>query len=299
VNPKNESPRPIAVLRTAINPYLRGYQAQNQVALRAKLMSAFVGLETKKIIKICLTPPIACKSKWGPALQQEQEFESNEVRVSLLIDVNDDTACLWAIIPTRIFARRADESEGVPREQAPLPACHNDSTAVRAREALALSFIDKDLAPRAIPERIYARKPCTSMCERPPARRSLTFGKLFPAADVASKGRRPRSRGRPQSQGGRTFCEPFRPKPVVAQGQGRVDCRGPCQESTRTQGVTLKAEKTEAKSARCCGALHQARSSVSRAFVRTRREETKKGAASWRSLPSRKTRRAPHLLGVI
>jgi hypothetical protein len=35
-----------------------------------------------------------------------------------------------------------------------------------------------------------------------------------------------------------------------------------CQEGTRTQeGVTLKAEKTEAKSARCRGAIQQARSS--------------------------------------
>jgi len=68
-----------------------------------------------------------------------------------------------------------------------------------------------------------------------------------------------------------------------------------CQESTRTQGITLKAEKTEAKSARCRGALHQARSSVSRAFIRTRREEMKKGVEHYNSpLPSRKTRRAPH-----
>ena len=185
-----------------------------------------MGLEAKKIIKIrSLTPPIACESERGPALQ-EQEFESNEVMVSLLIDIDDDTDRPWAIIPTRIFACHADESKGVPREQAPLPACHNDSTAVGAREALALSFVDEDLALRAIPERIYARKPCASACERPPARSSLTFGKLFPAADVASKSRRPRSRGRPQNQGGRAFRELFRPEPVVAQGQGRVDCRG-------------------------------------------------------------------------
>ena len=37
-----------------------------------------------------LMPPTACESEWGPALQ-EQEFESNEVRVSLLVDVDDDT----------------------------------------------------------------------------------------------------------------------------------------------------------------------------------------------------------------
>ena len=81
-------------------------------------------------------PPTACESEWGPALQ-EQEFESNEVRVSLLVDDDDDMARPWATIPTRIFARRADESE-VPRETA-LPAYYYESTVVRAREALALS----------------------------------------------------------------------------------------------------------------------------------------------------------------
>ena len=164
-----------------------------------------MGLETKKIIKIrLLTLPIACKSERGSALQQElqQELESNEVRVSLLVDVDEDTARPWGIFPTRIFARcspdSANESKGaVPREQAP-PARYIDSTAVRAREALALSFVNEDLAPRAIPERIYARKSCASACERPPARSSLTFGKAFPAADVASKSSRPKSRGRPQ-----------------------------------------------------------------------------------------------------
>ena len=73
-----------------------------------------MGLEALKIVKIhLLTLPTACKSEWGPALQ-EQEFESNEVRVSLLVDVDDDTARPWATTPTRIFARRADESKGVP-----------------------------------------------------------------------------------------------------------------------------------------------------------------------------------------
>jgi hypothetical protein len=84
-----------------------------------------------------------------------------------------------------------------------------------------------------IRERLHARKPCGRAYERPPAR-SSAFGKLFPAAAVASKSRRlksrpksrPKSRGRPQSRGDRRFSEPFRPEPVVAQGQGRVDCRG-------------------------------------------------------------------------
>ena len=162
----------------------------------------FSWVETKKIIKIrSLTPPTVCESELGPAREQ-QEFESNEVRVSLLADVDDDTARPWGIFPKGKFTRRspsqdsANESEqgAVPREQAP-PACYYDRTVVRAREALALSFVDEELAPRAIPERIYARKPHTSACERPPA---LTFGKHLAAADVASKSRRPNSRGRPQ-----------------------------------------------------------------------------------------------------
>jgi len=189
-------------------------------------------VETKKIIKIrSLTPPTVCESELGPA-QEQQEFESNEVRVSLLADVNNDTACPWRIFPKRIFARRspspdsANEREqgAVPREQAP-PACYYDRTAVRAREALALTFVDEELAPRAIPERIYARKLCSGARKHQQVS-SLAFGKLFPAADVASKSRRPNSRGRPQNRGDRRFREPFRPEPVVAQGQGRVDCRG-------------------------------------------------------------------------
>jgi hypothetical protein len=122
------------------------------------------------------------------------------------------------------ICRRADESAGVPRDKA-LPACHHESIAVRAREALSLSFVDEDLAPRAIPKRIITRKSCARAYVHAPAR-SLTFGKLFPAAAVASKSRRPNSRGHPQSRGNRRFREPFRPEPVIAQGQGRVDCRG-------------------------------------------------------------------------
>ncbi len=64
-------------------------------------------METKKIIKIrSLTPPTVCESELGPAREQ-QEFESNEVRVSLLADVDDDTARPWGIFPKRIFARRS------------------------------------------------------------------------------------------------------------------------------------------------------------------------------------------------
>ena len=114
----------------------------------------FSWVETKKIIKIrSLTPPTVCESELGPAREQ-QEFESNEVRVSLLADVDNDTARPWGIFPKGIFARRspsqdsANESEqgAVPREQAP-PACYYDRTMVRARKALALSFVNKELAP--------------------------------------------------------------------------------------------------------------------------------------------------------
>ena len=113
----------------------------------------FSWVDTKKIIKICsLTPPIVRESEWGPALQQEQqEFESNKVRVSLLVDVNDNTARPWGIIPTRIFARRTDDSEGVPQEQAPLSACYNDSTAVElARRLLSTSLTKTWLRERSL-----------------------------------------------------------------------------------------------------------------------------------------------------
>ena len=39
------------------------------------------------------------------------------------------------------------EGEGGPQEGALLPACYDNSTKVRACEALALIFINKDLAP--------------------------------------------------------------------------------------------------------------------------------------------------------
>ena len=110
-------------------------------------------VDTKKIVNIrSLTPPsVAHESERGPALQQElqQESKPNEVRVSLIVD--EDTVRPWGIFPKRIFAHRspdsASESKRVPREQALLPACYNNSTGVRAREALALSFVDEDLAP--------------------------------------------------------------------------------------------------------------------------------------------------------
>jgi hypothetical protein len=174
-------------------------------------------------------PSIACKSERGPALKQEQVFESIEVRVSLLVDVDDqefksDEVGISLLVDDELYSARPREIIPQTRVQA-LPACYNESTAVRAREAIDLTFDDEDLAPRAIPKRIYARKLCARAYEYAPAR-SSTFGKLFPAAAVASKSRRPNSRSRPQSPGNRRFREPFRPELIVAQGQGRVDCRG-------------------------------------------------------------------------
>ena len=140
----------------------------------------------KKFVNIrSLTPPsVARESERGPALQQElqQEFESNEVRVSLLVD----------------------------------------------------SFVNEELALRAIPQRIYARKPCTSAFERPQAS-FLTFGRVFPASDVASKSRRPSSCGRPKNRSNQTFRKPFRPGSVVARGQERGPQRGRMPEEHSNQ----------------------------------------------------------------
>jgi len=116
----------------------------------------------------------------------------------------------------------ARESERGPALQQELQA-QQESESNKVRVSL---LVDEDTVSCGIfPKRKFAWKPCTSACERPSVS-SLTFGKDFPAADVASKSRRPSSRSRPQSRGGRTFREPLRPEPVVAQGQGRVDCRG-------------------------------------------------------------------------
>ncbi len=86
----------------------------------------------------------------------------------------------------------------------------------------------------------------------------------------------------------------FGPNPSLPKAKEELIVAVACKESTQTQGVTLKANKTEAESARCRAVLVQARSSVSHAFVRTRGEETKKGAASLKSAPSRKTHQVLH-----
>ncbi len=84
------------------------------------------------------------------------------------------------------------------------------------------------------------------------------------------------------------------PNPSLPEALEELTVAVACPESTRhAQGVTLEAERTKAKSARCCGAPHRARFSVSHAFVLSRQEETKTGVEHYySSLPSRKTRRA-------
>jgi hypothetical protein len=59
----------------------------------------------------------------------------------------------------------------------------------------------------------------------------------------------------------------FRPKPSSPKAEEELIVAVACQESTQTQGVTLKANETKTKSARCRAVLICARSSVSCAFV--------------------------------
>ncbi len=59
----------------------------------------------------------------------------------------------------------------------------------------------------------------------------------------------------------------FGPNPLSSKAKEELIVAVACQESTRAQGVTLEAKRTQAKSARCRGAPHHARFSVSRAFV--------------------------------
>ncbi len=61
----------------------------------------------------------------------------------------------------------------------------------------------------------------------------------------------------------------FGPKPLSPKANEELVVVVACQESTQTQGFTLKAKKTKAESARYRAVLHQARSSISHAFVRT------------------------------
>ncbi len=84
------------------------------------------------------------------------------------------------------------------------------------------------------------------------------------------------------------------PNPSLLEAKEEVLNKVACQESTGTEDFALKAKKTEAEPACCRAVLDQAWFSVSRAFVRMQREEMKKGAASWKSAPSRKTHQVLH-----
>jgi hypothetical protein len=59
----------------------------------------------------------------------------------------------------------------------------------------------------------------------------------------------------------------FSPKQLSPKAEEELIVAVACQESTRTQGITLKANETKTMSARCHAVLICARSSVSRAFV--------------------------------
>ena len=134
---------------------------------------------------------------------------------------------------------------------------------------------------------------------RTSARRSITWrptGLLGLPAPRASAVDRRVAAALPKTKASKRSTSRLGLNPSSPEAKEEVPNAVACQESTRTEDFTLKAKKTEAEPARRCAVLEQgALSSVSRAFVRTtRREETKKGAAFWKSLPSRKTRRAPH-----
>ena len=181
-------------------------------------------LETKKIIKIrSRTPATASESERSDRGPSRDHQESNEVRVTLLFDDRDN-------IPQ---TRRQTSPSSPSDDDSAYEKSTVSPTTARAREALAIDLevrdflVDEELAARAIPKRIYARKPCARAREYAAAHtRSPTIGQPLPAAVVTRESRRPRSRGRPQDRGGRTFVAPCRPEPVVARGPGRVDCRG-------------------------------------------------------------------------
>ncbi len=98
----------------------------------------------------------------------------------------------------------------------------------------------------------------------------------------------------PKTKASERLVSRLGPNPLSLEAKEEVLNKVACQESTRTEDFALKAKKTKAKSARCRAVLDQARSSVSPAFVHTGQEETKKGAASWESAPSRKTHQVLH-----
>ena len=243
--------------------------------------------ETKKIIKICSRTPLTAseseRSDRGPSRDHQ---ESNEVRVTLLFDKRDN-------IPQ---TRRQTRSPSSPSSPSDDDSVYDKSTVspttARAREALAIDLevrdflVDEELATRAIPKRIYARKPCARAREYAAAHtRSSTTGQPLPAAVVARESRRPQSRGRPQGRGTRGFREPCRPVPVGARGPGRVDCRGRVPEHSASPRRHSQGRENQGE------VCPQSRSRTPSSLLR--REETKTGVERYYSpLPSRKTRRS-------
>ena len=179
-------------------------------------------LETKKIIKIrSRTPATASESERSDRGPSRDHQESNEVRVTLLFDDRDN-----------IPQTRRQTSPSSPSSPSDDDSAYEKSTVspttARAREALAIDLEVRDFLVdevRAIPTRVFAHKSCARAYQYAPPRRSTTIGQPLPAAVVTRESRRPRSRGRPQDRGGRTFVAPCRPE-LVARGPRRVDCRG-------------------------------------------------------------------------
>ncbi len=84
----------------------------------------------------------------------------------------------------------------------------------------------------------------------------------------------------PETKASKRLVSRLGPNPSSPEAKEEVLNAFACQESTRTEDFALKAKKTKAEPACCRTVLDQAWSSVFCAFVRTGREETKKGAAS-------------------
>ncbi len=113
------------------------------------------GWETKKIIKIrSLTPPTAFESERGPPRDHQELNSSTEVRITLFADERD-------IIP-----RTRQQTRSPPDDDSRYDDSTVSPTTAKAREALAIDLevqdflVNEELATRAIPTRIFARKPC-------------------------------------------------------------------------------------------------------------------------------------------
>jgi hypothetical protein len=84
------------------------------------------------------------------------------------------------------------------------------------------------------------------------------------------------------------------PNPPLPEAKEEVLNAVTCQESTRTEDFTLKVKKTKTEIARCHTVIDQgARSSVSHAFVRTQRVETKKGGACYKAPQAGRHKKLP------